>query len=79
MWVVANDPDQDILTFIWNVPRATADLSPDTSPLDSGDWLSQVWIPSEYLRDGESIEVSISDQAQPRNVVTVQWIVQVGL
>ncbi len=78
VWVVANDPDGDTLTFIWNVPRATADLRPDTELLPSGDWLSTLWIPVEWLQDGDSVEVTISDQAQPRHVVTVQWIVEVG-
>lgn len=75
--VAANDPEGEILSFIWSVPRATYELPVTTSQTEAGDWQSDIEIPVEFLQDGESVEVTISDQAQPRNVVTVQWIVEV--
>ena len=78
VWVLANDPDGDNLAFAWSVPRAVEDLSEDTADQPNGDWLSAIWIPTEYLREGESVEVTISDEAQPRNVVSVQWLVEEG-
>lgn len=79
VYVKAFDPDGDILTFDWEVPRAqtTAELDEQTTEEDSGNWKSRVFIPREYLVDGESISVAISDQGEPRAVVTVQWAIQV--
>lgn len=76
--VVANDPDGEILTFVWDVPRATAPLTVSEYQAPAGDWVSSVEIPVEWLVDGEALEVSISDQAEPRHVVTVKWTVQVS-
>ncbi len=75
--VVANDPEGEILSFIWNVPRSGGiDLPVETFETNAGDWKSSIDIPVEYLRDGEAIEVEISDQGQPRRVSTVRWMVE---
>lgn len=76
--IVANDPDGEILTFVWDIPRATE--PPDAQDFQSpaGDWVSVARIPASWLADGDALEVTISDQAEPRHVVTVQWTVQVS-
>ncbi len=75
--VVAADPEGEILTFFWKIPRSGGvELPVNTFQTDAGDWQSNVSIPVEYLRDGEAIEVEISDQAQPRGIATVQWLVE---
>ena len=78
VYVLAFDPDGDILTFVWSVDGA-GELTVTSKQELGGDWSSTVSIPVELLQDGKSFEVTISDQAAPRNSVTVQWIVQVGL
>ena len=75
--VVANDPQQERLTFIWNIPRATSDPDVNDFLNESGDWISTLKLPTEWVRDGDKLEVTISDQAQPRNIVIVEWIAEV--
>lgn len=75
VYAVAADPERDILTFVWTIPRANVEPQPNTR-VEGDTWHSSLLLPREWLRDGETLEVSISDQAQPRNVVTVQWIVR---
>lgn len=79
VWVQAYDPDGDVLTFSWSIPRAGLDYQEFTDTLPSGDWKSLVLIPSQYLVEGESIEVLISDQGEPPERETVQWQVQGSL
>ena len=75
--VVANDPENEKLTFVWNIPRADAQPDILVWQADAGDWISTVKIPVAWLHDGELFDVTISDQATPRNVVLVQWRAEV--
>ena len=71
--VAANDPDDDLLTFLWSVPGATQIPDPVEHQEANGDWVSHLAIPSDWIQAGSVIEVTISDQAVPRNLVSVQW------
>jgi hypothetical protein len=75
--VVANDPEDEKLTFVWNIPRANSEPDILVWQTEAGDWISTVKIPAAWLHDGDRFDVSISDQATPRNVVLVQWRVEV--
>ena len=75
--VVAFDPENDNLLFVWNIPRATETPETDLYHHENGDWVSVVRIPQEWLRDGDLFDLSISDQANPRNVVLLQWRAEV--
>ncbi len=71
--VVANDPEDELLTFVWDVPRATDALEVSEFQSNAGDWVSTLRVPSDWVQVGDEIRCSVSDQAKPRNVVSVEW------
>ena len=71
--VVANDPEDEVLTFVWDVPRANDLLDVNEFQSGAGDWISTLRIPSEWVQEDDLVRCSISDQAKPRNVVAVEW------
>lgn len=75
--VVAFDPEGDNLLFVWNIPRATEEPETDLYRHENGDWVNVVRIPKEWLRDGDTFDLSISDEANRRNVVLLQFRAEV--
>ncbi len=76
--VLANDPDDEILTFVWEVHRANEAPMVTDAPTDGGDWLSVITIPEEHVQSGDIIKCTVTDQAQPsRNSVKIEWLVEV--
>lgn len=76
--VQANDPDDEILTFRWTVPRATTlpEVSDFRTP--AGDWVSVLHVPAEFVQTGDTITCIVTDQAQPRrNQVEITWEMEV--
>jgi hypothetical protein len=78
--VQANDPDDEILTFRWLVPRATEILGPYVTNFrtDADDWVSVLHLPEKYVQTGDTITCTVTDQAQPRrNSVEIRWVAEV--
>jgi len=76
--VLANDPDDEFLTFRWTVPRATQEPFVESKRTDAGDWVSNLHLPEEFVQSGDIITCVVTDQAEPRrNVVEIVWLAEV--
>ena len=76
--VLANDPDDEFLTFRWTVPRASQEPYVESKPTDAGDWVSNLHLPEEYIQTGDVITCVVTDQAEPqRNVVEIRFLAEV--
>ena len=75
--VTASDPEGDTLAFLWSIPGAPEE--PDVTPLfqDNGDQGSVLTLPKAWVNSGDVVIVAVTDQATPRNVVRVEWDVEV--
>lgn len=74
--VAANDPEDEIVSFVWVVPHGvTYDVQEWQA--DNGDFVSRLTVDRHAALHSSVITCTISDQAKPRNVVNIEWVVEV--
>lgn len=74
--VAAWDPDDEVVSFVWVVPHDVPhEVHEWQNP--NGDYVSRLTVARDPVLDGESITCAVSDQANPRNTVHIQWQVEV--
>lgn len=74
--VAANDPEDEIVSFVWLVPHGVPHEVTEWQN-DNGDYISTLALKRDEVLDGQVITCTVSDQAKPRNVVHIEWIVEV--
>lgn len=74
--VAAWDPDDEIVSFLWEVPHGVPfEVHEWQNP--NGDYVSRLTVSRDEVLDGELIRCTVSDQAKPRNLVRLEWTVEV--
>lgn len=73
--VIASDPEDDDLVFVWDVP-GYPNLAPTTRP-DGGVWVSRLVLPYDPALDGQLVRVFVIDQSPQNNAVPVLFSVEV--
>lgn len=74
--VAANDPDDEVVSFVWIVPHGVPHEVSEWQN-DNGDYVTTLSLDRHVVLDGQIITCTVSDQAKPRNVVNIEWLVEV--
>jgi hypothetical protein len=74
--VAANDPEDEIVSFVWQVPNGVHHEVSEWQN-DNGDYVSTLTVDRHDSLNGSVISCTLSDQAKPRNVVNIEWLVEV--
>lgn len=74
--VAANDPEDEIVSFVWVVPHGVSHEISEWQN-NNGDYVSTLTVDRHDALNGSLISCTITDQAKPRNVVNIEWLVEV--
>jgi hypothetical protein len=71
--VIASDPEQQPLEFVWQTPTPSPVVT--TYPQGEDAWVSVLTLQEEDVVDGDEIRVTVFDD-NPRSAVDVVWRVE---